>query len=55
MNNISNYELAILNKTMERIADSLEDIASALSSIDDGIAIVNDTIETNLERLVPDE
>ena len=26
-----------------------------LSSIDDGIATVNDTIETNLERLVPDE
>lgn len=55
MNNISNYELAMLNKTMERIVDGLEDIASTLSSIDDGIATVNDTIETNLERLLPDE
>lgn len=55
MNNISNYELAKLNQTMECIADSLEDIASTLSSIDDGIATVNDTIESNLERLVPDE
>ena len=55
MNNISNYELAKLNQTMERIADSLEDSASTLQSIDDGIATVNDTIESNLERLVPDE
>lgn len=51
MNNISNYELSKLNSTMERIVDSMEEIASSLSSIDDGIDIVRSSFENLTERL----
>ena len=55
MNNILNYELSKLNSTLELLQEVWKEIASSLSSIDDGIAGVADSLENLTERLDQDD